>query len=172
MKRWPLILIGLAVLVLASWWFWSLGNLPVEAAQNVTLQVVKGTVSIQHAADTNADWVEGQTGEALTVGDRVRTRASSEAVINLFGKAESRLAENSELQIDAAIAETDQQPLSLNLHLIGGRMWSHVLRLLDLDSTVIVRVNNVVATVRGTAFDVDAQVAGPGSLVSDTRLEK
>lgn len=160
MKRWVWISVAvLLVLGAAFAWFWRLGSVPVEAATQVTLRVERVPVSVRRAGtDTDQDAVDGM---ALVAGDRVKTGSGGRATIVFFRQAESRLDANSEVTIsDAAQDPNDPTDLSVRLKLEAGRVWSRVLRLFDLDSRFSVETSSVVATVRGTAFDLRKNTDG------------
>jgi hypothetical protein len=136
-------------------WFWSLGSVPREEAQKVVLHVTRPSVSVRRPNSTTWEDVTGDT--ILTVGWSVKTAENAQATITFFNQAESRLDQNSELTIgDASGPAPGSSQSSILLNLDIGRVWSRVLRLFDLDSSYSVKTASVVATVRGTAFDVRA----------------
>ncbi len=164
MKKW--ICIGACFFACVSvfgWWFWSLGHLPAAAQSSITLTVDRGFVEVRRASSNQ--WAVAASGNEVKNGDAVRTASDSAATIHVFGIGESRLAPGSEVVL---FVTTSTQ---INLHLSVGRVWTRLLRLLDLDSFFVVQTNSVVATVRGTAFDVQADETGSTVLVTDSVVD-
>ena len=128
------------------WWFWSLGNVSAAAKEGISLVVDFGTVELERSG--TGSWIAANSGDALNDGDRIRTKTDGAATVRFFGIGESRLAADSELLIRAPSSTKTEFRLS------AGRVWTRLLRLLDLDNSFSVRTNAVAATVRGTAFDV------------------
>ncbi len=160
MKRWVWISVAVLIVLGAAFaWFWRLGSIPAEAAAQVTLHVDRTPVTVRRA---NTDvFVDAEDNMALSAGDVVKTGEGARATIVFFRHAESRLDGNSEVRItDAAQDPNDPTDLSIKLKLEVGRVWSRVLRLFDLDSRFSVETPSVVATVRGTAFDVQLEADG------------
>lgn len=143
------ILLGTVILlVIFGLWFWSLSALNRVEDPNVFLVVEKGTVFIT-SKDSGLEQ-RANSGLQLKEGDTLRTGQDSSASILVFGRADMRLDENTTLVIEQA----DWQGVSLNYkwRLTDGRVWSRVLRLLDLESSYQGQTDSVVATVRGTAY--------------------
>lgn len=142
------ILAGLLLLVLVIWWFWSLGNVSAQVSPKLQLAVEKGTVLITKAGGQNEE--QAKDGMELKPGDRVRTEQGSMASVMAYGRAESRLDEKTMVTIsDSNLSGTT---FTMRWKLDAGRVWSRVLRLLDLDSVFEGQSSQVIATVRGTAF--------------------
>ncbi|MCC7522429.1 hypothetical protein IT407_01325 [Candidatus Uhrbacteria bacterium] len=60
----------------------------------------------------------------------------------------------------------------IKLKLETGRVWSRILRLLDVEGDMTIETNDVVATVRGTAFDLEVAQGQPTTLwVSDSVVQ-
>ncbi len=142
------ILSGLLLLVLVIWWFWSLGNVSAQVPPKLQLAVEKGTVLVTKAGGQNEE--QAKDGMELKPGDRVRTEQGSTASVMAYGRAESRLDEKTMVTIsDSNLSGTT---FTMRWKLDAGRVWSRVLRLLDLDSVFEGQSSQVIATVRGTAF--------------------
>ncbi|MFZ2804656.1 MAG: FecR domain-containing protein [Patescibacteria group bacterium] len=170
MKKWLVFVLALILVVAAGWWIWSLGSVPAEPTPQVTLQVDAQPVQVQRAGQTA--WTNGNTGDVLLPGDSVRTAPSGAASLEIFGQGESRLAANSQVTIQSAQHATESgMPLVVDLQLVSGRVWSRVLRLFDAQSTYDVRTDTVVATVRGTAFDMNVQATGTVLWVSSAAVQ-
>lgn len=100
------------------------------------------------------------SGAAVAAGDVLTTGEASAVVITFFDSARAALDANSSVRIDEALidaAAPHRQNVSLTL--VGGRVWSRILKLLDAQSSYGVGYNGVVSGVRGTAFSVTARGA-------------
>lgn len=149
------VVLGIAFLLVvgALVWFWLLASVPREEAAMVTLHVPQGSVQVKRAAE--GAFTDASEGMVLQTGDAVKTAEGARAVVRFFGVAESQLEGNTELVIaDAAQQADTPDSLQVKLQLVSGRVWSRVLRLFDVHSRFDVQTPAVVATVRGTAFDV------------------
>ncbi|MBI4138713.1 FecR domain-containing protein [Candidatus Uhrbacteria bacterium] len=160
------------ILLLASGvgaWWWSLGSVPSSAPQEVVLRVERGGVEVKRAG--SEEWRSASDRFSLSEADEVRTDATGRAAIRFFNVSEVRLRENSSLAIETASFVPDRPTTAvIRLRLMGGRIWSRVLRLFDLDSAFSVRTDTVIATVRGTAFDMSREPTGTAVLVSDSAV--
>ncbi len=162
--------IGLAVaalLVALIAWFWSLGSVQASELPHVRVEPVK----------TPAEWRRGGEGEwsAISVpvdvlpGDQIRTGQGGEAKLVWGDRGYTRIEENSQLTIEASPVEGIATPgAKIQLKLESGRVWSRMLKLLDLDSTIEVKTSDVVATVRGTTFGVGKDADGTQIAVSES----
>jgi hypothetical protein len=168
MRRWLFYTFCLAAFVYAVWCFWRLGNISLNEDSLVTLFVIQAPVEVLPAGSTN--WSPGTDGTILKEGDVVRTGDGGSATIKVDGIGESRLGKNSEARVSNAQLST-KNPLSFELELTAGRVWSRLLRLGDLDDSFAVKSNTVIATVRGTAFDLQAQATGTTVWVSESAVQ-
>lgn len=161
MKRWgwmtAIVVVALGGL---SVWFWSLAAVPTEEPGAVILHVDHAPVEVR--ASAQASFKEATDGMVLSPGATIKTGEGGKATVELFGQAETRMDASSELTITEAVASSEPGtvPLQIRLTLGAGRVWSRVLKLLDLDSSFQVGASSVVATVRGTAFDVRLNADG------------
>lgn len=172
MKKW---LIGGAIvlltLVLGGIWFWSLGSLELSGrASRIVLSVDTPSVETR-SGDTDA-WHE-VTGEVeLKPSDHVRTGENGNARITFFGASVTRLQRNTTVIVEDATHTIDRsETANIRLRMVGGRVWSRVMSLFDLGSSFSVRTDSVVATVRGTAFDMGIAASGTTLWVSDSAVE-
>jgi len=143
------VLLGpVVLLVIFGLWFWSLSALNRVEDSKGLLVLEKGTVFVT-SKDSGLEKL-ASSGLEIKEGDTLRTAKDSAASIMVYGRAETRLDENTTLVIEQA----DLQGLSLNYkwRLTDGRIWNRVLRLLDLESSYQGQTDSVVATVRGTAY--------------------
>lgn len=149
---------------------WSLGSVPAEVKRGVTLTVERPQVEVRKGGQ--GEWHEVTSETSLEESDEVRTGTNGRAIIRFFENGETRLRESSSVKIEQAYAEAGQgSSLSVSVGLLGGRVWSRVLRLFDLDSSFSVRTDTVVATVRGTAFDVGLDASGTTMWVADSAVQ-
>lgn len=168
MKKWlPVFIIFLAIL--GGIWFWSLGALPETEASGVSLGSISGEVTVRAAGEEA--YRKASDGMRLAEGDTVRTGERSGAVIDFFSGAETELDQNSEVVIAAAREiESSGSPV-VKLGLQAGRVWSRVISILDLEGEFTAETNDVVATVRGTSFDLAIEDGGTTLWVADSVVE-
>lgn len=153
-KRWlPVVLLFL--IAMGGVWFWSLGSLPASKDQAIILDSFEGSVEVRATGD--GTWKQVSAGHVLQAGDRVRAGSDGHAVIRWDGLGESELGANSEvlLKSDAPVQGTDERSVELRLEV--GRIWTRLLRLIDVDAGFVVETPDVIATVRGTSFDVSTK---------------
>ncbi len=157
MKKWlPLIVVFL--ILLGGIWFWSIGSLPDEPQALATVSEVTGTASVK-------------TGDTVNAGTVITTGPSSSVVLSWFGSGETRLGADTELRLDT-VSSGSEGSMVVKLKLETGRVWSRILRLLDVEGDMTIETNDVVATVRGTAFDLEAKAGQPTTLwVSDSVVQ-
>ncbi|MCW1892212.1 MAG: FecR domain-containing protein [Candidatus Uhrbacteria bacterium] len=159
MKKWIFIVLPLLVLAGLVWWFWSLGSVPEYPKQSVTLMIESQGVRVRRPQATI--WEAAATGMEIGEGWSIQTDGTGLATIQILGQAESRVGHGSEVAITKVMVDpTDVAKTQIELYLASGRVWSRVLRLLDLNASFMIRTSSVVATVRGTAFDVSTDASG------------
>lgn len=147
------------LLALGGIWFWSLGSLPAEADARARIVATEGAVTVRGTDGTERVAAQNMV---LAEGEKVVTGADGKATIDWFGTGETRLGESTTVLLQRA--QTSEGATQVRLRLETGRVWSRVLRLLDLDSDVSVETTDVVATVRGTSFDVQKMNGGPTTI--------
>ena len=135
-----------------SAWFWSLGSLPPEKTSAITLHVVSSGVSVREPLRT--EWTQAKDGMTIEEGWSVKTDANGRATIAVGDVGESRLDSNSEVTLTTATLDAAGLGANMQYTLAAGRVWTRALRFFDLGSSYSVKTGAVVATVRGTAFDV------------------
>ncbi|MBD3251152.1 hypothetical protein GF380_01625, partial [Candidatus Uhrbacteria bacterium] len=154
MKKWFLLSIPVILVGVFGYWFWSLAAVPTEEDPVVTLIIQEPGVMVRGPNLTN--WEEATSGMQLGEGWSVRTDATGLATIQFFEQGATRLDHDTELTITSAMLTPGRSGADVEMKLDVGRVWSRVLKLFDLDSSYAVRTSSVVATVRGTAFDLEA----------------
>jgi hypothetical protein len=170
MKKW--VFIAVLLLLGGGIWVWMLGAPPEEKGSAVRVTAVQGTA--EQKAPSAAEWLPLASGVTLPEGTSVRTGEGSRVTLAFGDQAESRIAANSEVVVTQATFDGDgQADAKVTVTVQKGRVWSRVLRLFDLDSGFTVKTNDVVATVRGTAFDVEKRVESDDSVlwVSQSAVE-
>jgi cell division septation protein DedD len=163
MKRWGWIVVAALVLLGVGFaWFWSLAAVGEDAAQEVSLHVDRSPVTVTMPGEAQAR--EASNGMTLPEGAVVKTGEGGRAVIRFYHQAETRLDSNTELTVTKSMVGSAEASTNVQVSLTAGRAWSRVLRLFDLDSSFEVKTPSVVATVRGTAFDVRANSDGTATV--------
>lgn len=134
-------------------WFWTLGAVASEEVPPLRIEVTKTPVELKRKNES--EWKTLETSTDVQVGDSIRTGAGGLAEIRWGDRGVSRIDPLSELTIEA-VPEDEQAATNavIRLRLSGGRVWTRLLKLLDVSSDAEVTTGNVVATVRGTAFGV------------------
>lgn len=157
MKKWlPLVIFFL--ILLGGIWFWSIGALPDEDRALARVTEVTGTASVK-------------TGDTVESGTIITTGPESSVILSWFESGETRLGADTELRIDTASSGAGES-MVIKLKLETGRVWSRILRLLDVEGDMTIETNDVVATVRGTAFDLEVKQGEPTTLwVSDSVVQ-
>lgn len=164
MKKWMLVA-GAAIVVMCGVgiWFWLLGSVSAEAPRGVTLDIQESNVQVRRPGTTL--WENAATGMEIGEGWSVKTDANGVAVIRFGGQGESRLGNVTEVTVTKAMINAeDPTKVNILLKLGTGRIWSRVLKLFDIESSYAVETSAVVATVRGTAFDISSASDGSSEL--------
>ncbi len=167
-KRWVPVVV-LFLIAMGGVWFWSLGSLPESKDRAIIVDSFEGSVEVRATGDET--WKQVSAGRVLQAGDSVRTGSDGHAIIRWDGLGESELGANTEvlLKSDAPVQGTDER--SVELRLEAGRIWTRLLRLIDVDAGFVVETPEIVATVRGTSFDL-SHVDGRSELwVAESSVE-
>lgn len=159
MKKFLFFVLFLALISGAGYWVWTLGSVPGINHESVELVVQEGGVQVKKPS-VDA-WESAESGMKLEKGWSVKTDASGLATIRFYHQGESRLDRNSEVVITEASYQSESRTgMKAEMELKTGRIWSRVLRLLDLESSYVIKASDVVATVRGTSFDLEKRSSG------------
>lgn len=169
MRKWLILLVILLAIAGGGWLFWSLGSLPVADPGKTILGLDRGNVEVRRASTT--EWTLAKNGDELQVGDSVRTGNDGQATLTFFDLTQSRLGPNAEVLVSELQAPGPASALHIRLDLQAGRLWSHILRLFELDDTFAVTAQRTVATVRGTTFNVERQADGLTLSVTESAVE-
>jgi|GEM_PF-2052424 len=168
MRKWLPVFI-IFIVILGGIWYWSLGALPPLEASSVVLKQIDGNVTVK--APGEDAFTQANVGEVLEDGATVRTGSLSQAVIDFYGQAETTINEGSELEITQAMLSEENQSPIVHLSLLSGRIWSRVISILDLEGEFTAQTSDVVATVRGTSFDLAIEDGGTTLWVADSVVE-
>lgn len=167
MKRWIPVLI-IFLLAAGGIWFWSLGDVPEPVPGAAQVTEVRGRAWVRH---TGSDLeTPAEPGTRLAEGDVVRTERDSSATVEVTDISETRLGADTELLIQAVELEDRDAPF-VRVRLETGRIWSRVLRMLDFDAEFTAETSDVVATVRGTSFDLEKQASSTALTVAESVVE-
>jgi hypothetical protein len=130
---------------------------PVTVPHRALVLPERGTVEVRKAG--SGEWTVITEETQVAQGDAVRTGEDASASLNLFEQGVARLDENATITLDGL--EWDQETNSFvgKILVESGRLWSRLLDFMAPESSYEVRTPHLVATVRGTAFFVDAASA-------------
>ncbi len=152
MRKLALLLLILAVLGGGVWMVWDAGQLSEALPARAEVTDLTGTVEVKAPGES---WRAISEPVSLVPGTEVRTGAASHATLRFFDRGETRLAPNTSVTVASVGLASNGDDPQVEVELTQGRVWSRVLRLLDLDADYTVKTSDVVATVRGTAFDLE-----------------
>jgi|GEM_PF-1693925 len=161
MKKLIIFLVILVIIagVLAFFGIRAVTATPDIEAPKVILEIDEGGAEVWPAGGET--WERARDGRELSTGDRVRTLDNSAASIIFFDNSVMRLDENTEITLTELNIDPDNYlDQDVDVELVGGRAWSRIMNLLDLDSSYEVETSSVVATVRGTAFSMSVDERG------------
>jgi len=168
MRKWIPVFVTFFLMV-GGIWFWSLGVLPEEQVALARIEQVSGDVTRRPKG--SSDVIIGKIGDELNRGDVIETGANGTAIIHWLDQGESRLSTSTRIQIEA-LSNDEEGMLDIRLKLEVGRIWMRMQSLLDLESTVSMQTSDVIATVRGTSFDVSKPEGKETTIwVSDSVVE-
>ncbi|MFA5129873.1 MAG: FecR domain-containing protein [Patescibacteria group bacterium] len=154
----------LAILAGGGYWFWSLGRIPAEVPRTAALNIESQGVQIRRTRD--AGWEQANSGMQIYEGWSVKTDENGRATIRFYDQGETRLSQNTEIVVDKASFEmSGAGRMIVSVKLQTGRVWSRILKLLDIGSSYDVRTTNIVATVRGTSFDLSKNADGSSDIL-------
>src|SRR5690242_16501866 len=166
--------VALAVLValiaLFVLWFWSLGEAHAGQPPAIRIEAVKQPVEWHHAGETA--WNTLSASVDAEAGDTIRTGDGGEARIVWGDRGTTRLDAGSVLTLETMPKDGSLDPgANIKLKLEGGRVWSRLIKLLDLGSSMQVESSAVVATVRGTSFGAAAAADGAQFAVTQSVVD-
>ncbi|MEK7285349.1 MAG: FecR domain-containing protein, partial [Chloroflexota bacterium] len=134
----------------------------VALGASTTLTIIAGEVSI---GDGSGTFAPARDGDVLQAGMVVRTGPASYAILTYFEGSSVSLEPETELVIEALQANPDGSTI-VGMRQRIGKTWHAVAKLLRADSKYEVRTPTGVASVRGTAFEVDVVHDERGEVIS------
>ncbi len=133
----------------------------VTAASKATFIAITSDVRVMQ----QGKWFKAEASTEISQGDSVYTGEKSQAAIMFSDGSLLRLSENSYITLNHyAVSETQTQ---VDLYQLVGKSWNRVQHLAGKETQYQVETNTAVATVRGTAFGVEAD-----SINSDITVEE
>ncbi|MFA6991885.1 MAG: FecR family protein [Candidatus Gracilibacteria bacterium] len=123
-------------------------------------------------------------GMVLYEGDKIYTDENASASIKYFDNSVTRLAANSEITIDKLIKPDNSNSRSyVEVSLNNGVLWSRVFNLVGKGSAFVVKANDVYASAKKGAFNVEfndkklevevfSNIVDVGSVNDGTKVEK
>lgn len=143
---------GLAVITFLGVYF-GMGNQD-EAAHAAPPSATIIVLSPGVFVDTGTGTSSPATGDLILEGSAISTDATGEAELQFPSGSIARLDANSTLTIQSHFFDEASGTSQVSLFLTIGRVWSRVAKLATPASDWEVKTSNVVAAVRGTAFNV------------------
>lgn len=165
MKTWLYLAVCLLLGGIGLWKFWSLGSVEDRPPRQVILHIDRPGVELKHPGSDA--WIAATDGMEIFPGDVVHTDGEGNARISVFGIGEMRLGKKTDVQVEKLEADTG---VHIDVRLQLGRIWTRLRRFTDLDDHYRVTQNGVVATVRGTSFDMQASSTGTQVWVSESAV--
>ena len=123
------------------------------------LSITDGDVFVMKAGTD--DWIEGEIGMSLEVGDAIKTGDDSGAEITFFDGSTIELKPGTEIEIASLDISTDTGSTTISLKQTIGSTVSRVTKILDPASSYEVETPSGVAAVRGSVMLVS--VGGDGT---------
>lgn len=125
------------------------------------IEVLENLVQVK----TGETWEDLKTGDELENGAVVKTNDTGFAEIHMPDGSAIRLDSASQISLDVADYDENNDKLQVKIKLTAGRVWSKIIELATSDSFWEVETTNAVAAVRGTSFgmeytDDETQVIG------------
>jgi hypothetical protein len=148
-------IIFFAILFGGAAYAWFLGSPSPRVLPQATVSIDTGEAWIQKAGI--GEWLPVAADIPVAAGDHIKTGARSAAHITFFDTETARLDENAELVIQAADIDPDNTGKhTVTIRVLAGRVWSRIMKFTDRESSYTAHMSDVVATVRGTAFVMNA----------------
>ena len=110
------------------------------------------TGSVEMKSVGTTIWVSLNEIREVHTGDALRTSVNGTVAIQWGERGVTRVESNSEIEISKMPDPSDTRQTVTELNVVRGSIWSRLLKLLSVESAFTVTSQNVVATIRGTAF--------------------
>lgn len=138
------------------------------AAPAAVITVLSSGVSIFDGSSTTT----ATSGDAVIEGMTISTDATGEAELLFPSGSIARLDTNTIVKINAHFFDEESGTSDVSIFLSLGRIWSRVAKLATPASQWEVKTSNVVAAVRGTAFNVGFTKEGKSRILVDKNAVK
>lgn len=170
LHRTSIIVILIAILGGISFYFWQLqkSNTTIAQPNNNTLQTINQPTQVDTSATALLIVEKGQVAftragntkmiadeQEIAIGDEIKTQSNSTAIIIFPDNDILRMATNTEITL-VTLTSSDLES-AVVIDQITGSTWSHVTPLLDRKRHYQVETPTLVATVRGTTFNVSIE---------------
>ncbi len=133
----------------------SLGSTSPRVLPQATVSVDTGEAWIQKGGV--GEWLPVASDTPVAANDHVKTGEHSAAHVTFFDTETARLDENAELIISTADIDPDNiGKHNVTIRVLAGRVWSRIIKFTDREASYTAHMSDVVATVRGTAFVMNA----------------
>lgn len=123
-----------------------------------TLTVLTGEVSIQSGDDGVFQQID-QTA-IVQAGDTIVTGSDGRAEIDFYTQGLLRVETDTTIRIQASDFDPETNTFVGSIFIETGRMWNRFFEFVSPESSYEVETSSTVATIRGTAFSVDAYEDG------------
>jgi len=141
------------VFIVFGYWFWSLGAVASEDVPTIRVESIKANV--EYKASGSDEWRAVMASQELRQGDAVRTDKDGRADVRWSDRGVTRLDPGSQITIETMPTQAwDLDRATLRIKVESGRVWTRLRKILNLQGEMEVATDDVVATVRGTAFGV------------------
>ncbi len=130
-------------------------NVPARSAVSTVLPT-RGHILLMSSGSALRS-LSGGTRTPISADDTIRTLSDSEATIFWADGSYTRLGTGTTVHVRELKTDPTNHVSQVSFHLESGRTWSHIMSYLIGDSYFkeSIKTENVVATVRGTVYDVD-----------------
>jgi len=145
----------LLIFVVTTFFAFPFITIPTSYARSTYISELEGNVFIAR----NQEIVRATPFFLLQEGDTILTRQNSFVTVTFFDDSQSRLSENTRLQIQKLQFKPFNHVASqVELFLEQGRMWGKVVNLVNDESRFIVQTDNATATViKKASFDLSEE---------------
>ncbi|MBT6573544.1 hypothetical protein HOM83_00750 [Candidatus Falkowbacteria bacterium] len=151
-KTFGLIVLAVVIVIVIFWFNGAMGRTDLVEPE-IALIVEKGDV--WHKGSTDNDFQKVEKFKIVSEGDIIKTNGNSVARISFFDTQEVMVAEDSQVVITKGYINSNSPLLTkVRVKLQKGQVWSRLMNLLHPSAAFEVEAGTVVATVRGTAFNV------------------
>jgi hypothetical protein len=98
--------------------------------------------------------------QIIKQGDKIKTAAQAQAIIEFADDSVSRLSSNSEVLINTLSFDSETLGSQIQVKVLLGEVWSKIIKLISASNSFEVTSETTVAAVRGSAFNFKVNSAG------------